>query len=71
MKTAIFKVEGMHCGGCARTITAVVSAEPGVQKTSVSFKTREARILFDPRAVSEDRLEAAIRQAGYSVAGRS
>lgn len=71
MKTAIFKVEGMHCDGCARTITAVVSAEPGVQKTSVSFKTREARILFDPRAVSEDRLEAAIRQAGYSVAARS
>jgi MerR family copper efflux transcriptional regulator len=71
MKTIIFKVEGMHCDGCARTVAAVVSAEPGVQKTSVSFKTREARILFDPRVVSEDRLEAAIQQAGYSVAGGS
>ncbi|XSC45680.1 MerR family DNA-binding protein [Bradyrhizobium sp. RDT10] len=69
MKTIMFKVEGMHCDGCARTVAAVVSAEPGVQKTSVSFKTRQARILFDPRVVSEDRLEAAIRQAGYSVAG--
>ena len=71
MKTAIFRIDGMHCDGCARTIAAVVSAEPGVKKATVSFKTQEARILFDPAAVSEDRLEAAIRQAGYSVAGRS
>jgi MerR family copper efflux transcriptional regulator len=71
MKTAIFKIEGMHCDGCARTVAAVVSAEPGVKRATVSFKTQEARILFDPGAVNEDRFEAAIRQAGYSVAGRS
>ena len=52
---------------CARTIAAVVSAEPGVKKATVSFKTQEARILFDPVAVSEDRLDTAIEQAGYST----
>ncbi len=71
MRTTILKIGGMHCDGCARTIEALVSAESGVRKATVSFKTREARILFDPQAVSEDRLAAAIRQAGYSVAGRS
>src|SRR5581483_8065353 len=69
MKTAIFKVDGMHCDGCARTVQALVSAEPGVQKATVSFKTREARVLFDPQAVSEEHLTATIRQAGYSVVG--
>ncbi len=69
MKTAIFKVDGMHCDGCARTVQAFVSAEPGVQKATVSFKTREARVLFDPQTVSEDHLTARIRQAGYSVVG--
>lgn len=71
VKTAIFKIEGMHCDGCARTIEALVSTEPGVRKASVSFKEREARVLFDPQAVSEDRLAATIRQAGYAVAGDS
>jgi Hg(II)-responsive transcriptional regulator len=67
VKTTTFQIGGMHCDGCARTIEALVSSEPGVRKATVSFKTREARILFDPSAVSEDRLAATIRRAGYSV----
>lgn len=68
---ATFKIDGMHCDGCARTIEALVSTEPGVRKATVSFKTREARILFDPQVRNEDQLAAAIRKAGYSVAGQS
>lgn len=71
VKTAIFKIEGMHCDGCARTVEALVSAEAGVRKASVSFNEREARILFDPQAVSEDRLAATIRKAGYAVVDKS
>lgn len=71
VKTATFKIDGMHCEGCARTIEALVSAEPGVRKATVSFKTREARILFDPQVKGEDQIAAAIRKAGYSVASRS
>ncbi|GLK70683.1 MerR family DNA-binding protein [Ancylobacter dichloromethanicus] len=70
MKTAIFKIDGMHCDGCARTVAALVSSEPGVRKATVSFKAREARILFDPNAASEERLAATIQQAGYAVVGR-
>lgn len=71
VKTATFKIDGMHCDGCARTIEALVSTEPGVRKASVSFKTHEARILFDPQALGEDQLAAAIRKAGYYVVSRS
>lgn len=71
VKTATFKINGMHCDGCARTIEALVSTEPGVRKATVSFKAQEARILFDPQALDEDQLGAAIRKAGYSVASRS
>lgn len=71
MKSAIFEIDGMHCEGCARTVAALISNQPGVQKAAVSFETREARILFDPQSVSEDRLSTAIRQAGYTVVGRS
>jgi DNA-binding transcriptional MerR regulator/copper chaperone CopZ len=67
MKTATFKIGGMHCDGCARTINALVSTEPGVHKAAVSFETKEARILFDPQVRTEDQLAAAIRMAGFSI----
>ncbi|OAF12437.1 MerR family transcriptional regulator [Bradyrhizobium centrolobii] len=70
MKTALFKIGGMHCDGCARTIAAVVSAEPGVQKATVSFNAQEARIMFDPQATDEERLVVAVQKAGYAVVGR-
>jgi len=71
VKTATLKIDGMHCDGCARTIAALISAEPGVRTATISYKAREARILFDPQTVSEDRLATAIRAAGYSVADES
>lgn len=71
VKTATFQIDGMHCEGCARTIEALVSTEPGVRKAMVSFKTQEARILFDPQVGDENQIAAAIRKAGYSVASRS
>ncbi len=67
MKTINLKIDGMHCDGCARTIEALVSMAPGVRKTNVSFKEREARVLFDPETVSEDRLAETIRHAGFAV----
>jgi copper chaperone CopZ len=71
VKTPTFKINGMHCDGCARAIEALVSPAAGVGQAIVSFETGEARILFDPLAVSEERLAAAICQAGCSVAARS
>ena len=67
MKTLTFTVEGMHCSGCVRTIQAVLSAQPGVQQASVSFDDRQARVLFDADATSENRIVAAVRDAGFQV----
>ena len=70
MKTATFRIEGMHCDGCASTVKTLVEKEPGVEAAAVSFKDGEARILYDPQATDEDRLAAAIRKPGYRVVGR-
>lgn len=67
VKTATFKIDGMHCDGCARTIEALVLTEPGVRKAHVSLEKREARILFEPQMANEKRLAETIRSAGYSV----
>lgn len=68
VKTATYKIEGMHCDGCAQTIKALLESEPGVRSADVSYKKAEARILYEPAAVGEDRLIAAIQKPGYRVA---
>ncbi len=71
MKTAVFKIEGMSCGACADTIKSLVEKEPGVRMASVSFEERQARVLYDPRSVQEQRLVEAIQKPGFRVVGRN
>lgn len=70
MKTAIFKIEGMRCDNCANTVKTLVELEPGVKMAAVSFDEGQARILYDPKSVGEDRLVAAIQKPGFKVVGR-
>jgi Hg(II)-responsive transcriptional regulator len=67
MKNATFTIDGMHCDGCAETIRALLKMEPGVQTSTVSFKERNARVLYDPARTSGGRLIAAIERGGYKV----
>jgi copper chaperone CopZ len=70
MKTAIFKIEGMRCDGCAETIKALLEKEPGVRMAAVSFEDRQARVLYEPQTVGEERLVATIEKPGFRVTGR-
>ena len=70
MKTALFRIEGMSCEGCADTIETLVEREPGVRMASVSFDQRRARVLYDPRLTGEQRLVDAIQRPGFRVVAR-
>lgn len=69
MKTTTLKIEGMRCDGCAQTIKTLIEREDGVKAADVSLKEREARVLYDPQAIDEKRIAAAIERPGYRVAG--
>jgi copper chaperone CopZ len=71
MNTAKFKIEGMHCNGCARIIQSLLERKAGVRTVNVSFKESQARILYDTTTVAEDQLLASIEKAGYHVAEKS
>ena len=71
MNTVTFKIEGMHCDGCATNIQFLLERNAGVQKAVSSFKEGQARILYDSDAVTEEQLVAVIENSGYRVAGRS
>ncbi len=70
MKTIIFRIEGMNCDACANSIKSLVEKEPGVRMASVSFTERQARVLYDPQAIQDDRLVDVIRRPGFRVVGR-
>jgi len=67
MKTATFKIEGMHCEGCAETIKTLLERESGVRMAEVSFKEGAARILYDPNTITEDALARLVERPGYRV----
>jgi copper chaperone len=65
MKTVTFRIEGMHCEGCARSVAALVANEPGVHEVKVDYPSGEARLAVDPNQVQADHLALLIAQAGY------
>ncbi len=70
MKTTTFKIEGINCDHCANTIKTLVEKQPGVQMAMVFFNEGQVRILYDPQAISEDRLVAAVQEPGFKVVSR-
>ena len=70
MKNATFKIEGMRCDGCANTVRSLVEKELGVQAVAVSFTDGQARVLYDPQAIDEERLVTTIQKPGFRVVER-
>ncbi len=71
MENATFKISGMHCGGCAQVLRALLGTERGVAEADVSYKNGEARIVYDPRLTGADLLVQTIESIGYKVSARS
>ncbi len=67
MKSVVLKIQGMHCGGCAQSVKRLLEREPGVKSAEVAFETGDARVLFDPAQLDEQRLIALVQQPGYQA----
>lgn len=65
----LIKIEGMHCHKCEAAIRKALSAHPGVHEVEVDFMSKQASVLFDPKAVSARNLTQAVTSAGYKVTG--
>jgi len=67
METTVMKIGGMTCGGCVRSVSGVLRAQPGVNAADVSLERGEARIEFDPAKTGLAQLRTAIEDAGYEA----
>ncbi len=59
-----YRVEGMDCGACARTLERVVGALDGVESAEVSFGAATLSLRGD---VAEERVLAAVSSAGFQA----
>ena len=67
--TTEYVVSGMHCQHCVSSVTEDVSTVPGVTDVRVDLDTGELVVTSDTDIFFSD-IEAAIDEAGYTVAAR-
>lgn len=73
MQTQTFKVEGMTCGGCVRSVTNAVKGIEGVGGVKAALETGDVEVLYNPNIASSlqvhDAVKSAIEGAGFEVRG--
>ena len=60
-------ITGMHCEGCANTITRGLEKMEGILAAQVSLATEYAAVTFDNTALSENVIVDKIRSLGFDV----
>lgn len=67
MQMVQFKIDGMTCEGCARSVTSALQGSPGVETVAVNFATGLADVGFNESLTNIDSLKAAVEAAGFDV----
>ena len=67
MKKVEIKVEGMHCEGCSKRLTKVLSNVKGVNTAEVSLENKLADIEYDENIAKIEDFYEAIEDAGFEV----
>jgi Cu+-exporting ATPase len=67
MTTTTFGIGGMHCASCVSRNERTLAKLPGVQKAVVNLAAHNARVEYDPQAISEDAIRKAVEKNGYTV----
>lgn len=66
MKTQIYRVNGMTCGGCARHVEKALRGVPGVTQVAVDVAKGTATV---EGSAPFESLAASVAAAGYDLAG--
>ncbi|BAZ18222.1 cation-transporting ATPase (plasmid) [Calothrix sp. NIES-4071] len=67
LKSQQFRVTGMDCGSCAKTIEVGLQQLDGVASTSVSFATEKVKVSYDSGKVSQEAIFNRIKALGFTV----
>ncbi len=67
MENVEFKVEGLHCDGCVKSVTRMLSGVAGVEQVDVSLAEGRARVRFDPAKAGLPEFKRAVERAGFKA----
>ncbi|OKH50272.1 copper-translocating P-type ATPase [Calothrix sp. HK-06] len=67
LKSQQFRVTGMDCGSCAKTIEVGLQQLDGVASASVSFATEKVKVSYDSGKVSQEAIFNRIKALGFTV----
>ena len=67
MQTLQFKVDGMDCEGCVKSVTRMLSGIAGVDKVEVSLAEGKASVSFDPARAGLAEFKRAVERAGFKA----
>lgn len=68
MTTQEFKVQGMTCGGCERSIQNALTSRTGVVSAKADRIACTVSVEFDPARIGPSVIAQAITEAGFEVA---
>lgn len=68
MKKEIFNIIGMHCASCSLTIERALKKVTGVKNSDVNYGTEQATIEYDESLTNPEKLAAAVKSIGYTLA---
>ena len=66
LERTVVRIEGMDCASCAVTVEKAVGRLPGMRRAVVNFAAGRLDAEHDP-ALSLEKIEKAVREAGYGV----
>jgi copper chaperone CopZ len=65
---AEFKIDGMSCDGCVRSIELKLSSIPGVSYAHVNLGAGIASVEYEDGKATPEQLMAAVKQIGFEAA---
>ncbi len=67
MAKTVFKVEGMSCQHCEKTVKKAAGALSGVTDVTVDLKKKTVTAVYEDTKVSAEAIKKAIEEQGYEV----
>ncbi|MCL5673114.1 MAG: heavy metal translocating P-type ATPase [Deltaproteobacteria bacterium] len=66
-----FKIQGMHCTNCARTVEKSINKLHGIDKVSINFAGESGFVTYNPSVVSKENIFKAVKDGGYTAVNLS
>ncbi len=64
-RTALLKIDGMHCENCAASISSALRSVDGVRDVRIDVDAKQALVVFDAERAGLPKLRRAVAKIGF------